>query len=85
MIDLIRSSPPVIYAVDLQGLASARYQKLTTGVYVYESIPAGRIKAKLNISSPVDYGLVDARKHRDGLRQLAASAKPHFTKLMPQG
>ena len=85
MIDLIRLSPPVIYAVDLRGLPTARYQKLTTGIYVYEPIPAARIKAKLNVSSPVDYSRVDARKHRDGLRALAASATPHFTKLMPQG
>lgn len=85
MIDLIRASPPVIYAVDLKGLPTARFQKLTTGLYVYEPIPASRIKAKLKVSSPVDYSLVNARKHRDGLRALAASATPHFTKLMPQG
>lgn len=85
MIDLIRASPPVIYAVDLKGLPTARYQRLTTGIYVYEPIPAARIRAKLNVLSPVDYSIVDARKHRDGLRALSASAKPHFTKLMPQG
>lgn len=85
MIDLIRASPPVIYAVDLKGLQTARYQKLTTGLYVYEPIPAARIKAKLIVSSPVDYSLVDAKKHRDNLRVLSASATPHFTKLMPQG
>jgi len=84
-IDKIRSSQPVIYAVDLKGLTTACYQKLTTGIYVYEPIAANRIRAKLSVSSPVNYGLVDARKHRDGLRQLAASATPHFTKLIMQG
>lgn len=84
-IDKIRSSPPVIYAVDLQGLTTVSYQKLTTGVYVYEPIPANRIRAKLTVSSPVNYEMVDAKSHRAGLRQLAASSKPHFTKLMRQG
>ncbi len=85
MIETIRSSPPVIYAVDLQGLASVQYQRLTTGIYAYEPIPASRIKAKLKISSPVNYEKVDARKLREGLRALAASPKPHFTKLLLQG
>jgi hypothetical protein len=84
MIEVIRSGPPVVYAVDLKGLTTVRYQRITTGLYVYEPIPAARIKAKLNVSSPVDYSLINARKHRDGLRALASSITPHFTKLMPQ-
>ncbi len=84
-IDAIRSSDPVIYAVDLKGLTRTQFQIITAGIYVFESIPPVRIIAKLRVSSPVNYDLINAKALREGIRQLARSREPHFTKLMAQG
>lgn len=84
-IDAIRSSDPVIYAVDLKGLTRTQFQRVTAGIYVFEPIPPGRIMAKLRVSSPVNYALINAKGLREGIRQLSRSSNPHFTKLVAQG
>ena len=84
-IDAIRSSDPVIYAAGLNGLTRTQFQRVTAGIYVFEPIPPGRIMAKLRVSSPINYDLINAKALREGICQLARSGAPHFTKLMAQG
>ncbi|ABR91932.1 Hypothetical protein mma_1003 [Janthinobacterium sp. Marseille] len=79
-IDVIRSSQPVIYAVDLNGLTKAQFQSATAAIHVYESIPVNRIIAKLCVSNPVDYELIDAKKHRESLRDLFRSNASNLLK-----
>lgn len=78
LISTIRSSDPVIYAVDMQGISLSRYDTVAKTVFVRSSVPANKIVGKLIVPHNINYSLIDMEKHKFKMRGIALSDEPHF-------
>lgn len=77
-IDQIRSSRPVIYAVDLRGLELARFQSLTAAIHVYGDIPASRLIARATVPDGIDHSAVDQAALRAKIRAIYQGRGTHW-------
>jgi len=76
----IRAEAPVIYAVNVKGLAPIEFQKATKAIHVFCAVPPERVLAKMVVDKPVDYAGIDIKKYKRRLTDILQSPGNHYIK-----
>ena len=69
----IRSTLPIVYAVNLSGLERIIFDKFTKAMHVYEKVTPDRLIAKMPVKDPMLHKSVDIKAMRNQIDKLVQS------------